>query len=311
MLNSHPRIAVPFESHFYTTFYEWRQWYGDLNRPDAQARLIDDILKTDVLSDWDTVPDRRATLAAIEKGDFHGVVDALLRTYAGHHGKQRWGEKTPDHAKCWKAVLAGFPSMQVVHIIRDGRDVALSWRNARFGPKHIHLLADRWVKYLNTMDELRDNLPADAYCEVRYEDLIADAEPVLRRVCEFLGEDYAPSMLTFHLNESGYPTDKTNNANLHKPVIKENREKWRTLLSSREKRLFEAVAGEELTRRGYARTVPDAATSRLEAFACKWIEHPPRRLWAMCRNTKGHRDSAIKLIIYLRLQARRLLGGSA
>ena len=308
MLAAHSHIAVPFESHLYNTFYPWRHLYGDLRRREARTRLIDDILRTDVLADWEPAPDRNATLAAIDTHDFHGVVDAIMRTYADSQGKRRWGEKTPAHAFYWQDLLEGFPCMQVIHIIRDGRDVALSWYGARFGPKHFYLLAQRWVQYLKTMDALRDALGPDAYCAVHYDALLEQPESTLRYVCEFLQEPYDPAMLEFYRNKAAYRTDRRNLENLRKPIMNDNREKWRSSLSPRQLRLFEAVAGDELERRGYPRAVPDARVGSLEALACRWIEHPPRRLWSMLSNTKGHRDAWIKLKIYAGLHLRRLLG---
>jgi len=35
------------------------------------------------------------------------------------------------------------------------------------------------------------------YHEVRYEDIVNDPEPVLRRVCEFIGEEWTPGLWSF------------------------------------------------------------------------------------------------------------------
>lgn len=304
MIDAHPRIAIPYESHLYNTFYPWLRYYGDLSRRPAQERLLRDIFNTDVFRDWDPQPDLERTLTAIRRPDFHGVVDAILRTWAQGRGKARWGEKTPGHAFWWPQLLQGFPNLQLVHIVRDGRDVAVSWKRARFGPKHTLLLARQWQEYLQVIESFRAALPQDAFFQVRYEDLLADPEGVLRRLCRFLGEDYSPQMLAFYKGAADYRTDRSNLENLKKPLLAQNRDKWRKQMSARELRLFEAVAGRTLERYGYERALPQARLYPLEAFACRWIEHPPLKAWAMLKNTKGQIDAWRRTCIYLRLRLR-------
>ncbi len=41
-------------------------------------------------------------------------------------------------------------------------------------------------------------LGGDRYIEARYEDLVRDPEPVLRRICEFVALDFDPAMLTYY-----------------------------------------------------------------------------------------------------------------
>jgi hypothetical protein len=52
MLNSHERLALPYESHVFNNFYAWLKDYGSLATVDGRTQLIDDILTTDVMQDW-------------------------------------------------------------------------------------------------------------------------------------------------------------------------------------------------------------------------------------------------------------------
>ena len=47
--------------------------------------------------------------------------------YLAKRGKQRWAEKTPGYTFHLDFIAELFPDAQYVHVIRDGRDVALSW----------------------------------------------------------------------------------------------------------------------------------------------------------------------------------------
>jgi hypothetical protein len=125
--------------------------------------------------------------------------------------------------------------------------------------------------------------------QVRYEDLLAEPERELRRICAFLGEPFDRAMLTYYRDESAYPTDQHNLDSLRKPVLWNNREKWRAGLTPRELRIFEAIAGAELERYGYERVVPGARISPFESLSCRYFENPPRRALAMLSNRQGHR----------------------
>ena len=299
IIGCHPRIAVPFESHLYNTFYPWLKYYGDLKLKQNQERLIDDILSTEVMRDWTPCLNRQTILEAIKRFDFHGIVDSIMCSWAKTQGKTRWGEKTPAHAFYWQAILSGFPDLQVLHIVRDGRDVALSWKRARFGPKHIYPLARGWVKYLETVEKLRTVLTEDSFLEVRYEKLLSEPKPVVRNICTFLGEEFTPKMLDFYKVSAPYPTDWQNQKNLSKPPLTSNKGKWHNEMTSNELRIFEALAGSALERYGYQKQLELSRISRLEIMRFKYLEHPPLKILAMLKNRKGHIDGMRKLRIYL------------
>ena len=296
MLGSHPNLAVPYESHLYDSIFPIVQRYPEPCRPSVRTRLVSEILRTEHVRRWTPAPSLSATLAAIQRYDFHGIVDGLMRAWAGSQGKSHWGEKTPQHTLCWRTISAGFPRLQVIHLVRDGRDVALSYKTAFFGPKHVYPLARRWRDYLAAAEEARASLGEKAFLQVRYEDLVTNPEPELRRICSFLGEEFAPSMLTFHQDGRSFlHADQRNARNLRLPVMSENIGKWRTGMTPREVRIFEALAGPSLEPYGYPRTVSHPRVSTWEGLSCRYLEHPPQRLSAALRNREGYRLALDKL----------------
>ena len=50
---------------------------------------------------------------------------------------------------------------------------------------------------------------------------------ILRKNMSFFGEEFEPSMIEFYKNKADYKTDIQNMKNLKKPIIKDNKEKWR------------------------------------------------------------------------------------
>ena len=84
---------------------------------------------------------------------------------------------------------------------------------------------------------------------MRYEDLVAQPEEVLRRVADFLELPYAPEMAKFHEGRVRYkPGQSAKKAWL--PATPGLRD-WRSERSPREIELFEALAGDLLSDLGY------------------------------------------------------------
>ena len=304
MLGSHPGIAIPYESHLYNRVYPLVRRAGMPADAQGIACLVKELLRTQYIREWTPPPTLEATLAALERPDFHGIVDAILRSWAAGQGKRRWGEKTPQHTLWWRTIRAGFPDLQVIHLVRDGRDVALSYRAAPFGPTHVYHLARRWVRYLDTAAEAEGALGSGAFLTVRYEDLLREPEAVLRRVCDYLGEEFTAEMLSFHRDPVAYPTDPRNEDNLRRPVLTDNAEKWRKAMSDRDVRIFEALAGSALEDQGYTRAKPDAAISPTERLSCLLLESPPRRALSLLRNRQGHEHALEVLRLRLALRYR-------
>ena len=69
------------------------------------------------------------------------AIAAVFEAYAAERGKRRWGDKTPLYMQHLPLLERLFPSARFVHLIRDGRDAALSYlavpegiMTARLGP---------------------------------------------------------------------------------------------------------------------------------------------------------------------------------
>ena len=295
MLNQHPNLAVPPESHLYNTFYPWLGYYGSLAVPQNRATLVADIVASGPLRDWSPRLRADEVLRHIDGDSFGAVVDGVMRAWAAKQGKGRWGEKTPGHAHYWGPISADFEGVPVIHVVRDGRDVAMSMIEARFGPKSIYSCAMGWREYLHKIEDVRSRWPRQLFFEVAYEDLLDNTKRVLKEVCDFLGERYAPEMLGYYHDTSPYPTDVRNRENLSKPVIVENKQKWRSRMSRDEVRVFEAVAGDALVRYGYARAIDDPVMSKGEMWFRRYLEAPYRRSIARFKDRKGQKERLILL----------------
>ncbi|MGL5853446.1 MAG: sulfotransferase family protein [Phycicoccus sp.] len=125
-----------------------------------------------------------------------GFVESVLGDYARSKGKERWADKTPRYALKLPLVMRIFPDAQVVHVIRDARDVAVSHRK-RFGYWSCVKSTVKWPRYVGTVRAAARELPADTYREVRYEELVGAPEATMRGLLEWLGEEWDPAVLDF------------------------------------------------------------------------------------------------------------------
>jgi len=309
ILNRHPRIAIPFESHVLNTFMPLLERYGDLGDIRNLEQLVTDILSTYYFRHWQPPPDRNAILAAVRRPVFADVFDAIHTTWARAQGKARWGEKSPQHVEYWQVLRGMYPRAQVVHIVRDGRDVALSLLGARFGPKTAFMAAHYWRDYLLQVESVKREIDAADLFELTYEDLVRDPDTQVAALCSFLDEPYSETLLRYYETEERYPTDARNERNLLKPILSDNTGKWKDALSRSEVAAFEAVAGDMLTKYRYERHFPSARLSAARAWYLRWIQSPPRRLVAMAKNRRGYVETWILLRIRGRLWLRHLRPG--
>lgn len=176
------------------------------------------------------------------------LIAGLFEKNAQGEGKVRWGDKTPYYVLHIPTLLEWFPDAQIVHLIRDGRDVALSLfgRQHDFGVYNVYHAAKYWQHYVERGHELGSTLDPHQYYELRYEDLLAEPENSMQKLCAFLGEEYSSTLFDVRPVENPGKTPL-----VHQPIKAENAGKWRQKMSTWQIRIFESVASDTLRRFGY------------------------------------------------------------
>jgi hypothetical protein len=199
---------------------------------------------------------------------FPDAVRAVYGAYARQHGKQRYGDKTPIYILHLPLIASLLPEVAFVHVLRDGRNVALSLLNAGWGPQRWEHAALHW-KLQVERGRAAGRALGNRYCELRYEDLLDDPGAEARTLCRFLGLEFEDSMLRYFegaaslLSAEPYPHE---HENLRLPPTKGLRD-WRTAVPAKEVAQFEALAGDLLTDLGYPRAVPNLPLpARMRAY---------------------------------------------
>lgn len=111
---------------------------------------------------------------------FAGAMRCYYRQLHAASGKPRWGMESPPCITDMEAVQQVFPEARFIHMIRDGRDLALALP-AEISPEDA---AGRWIWTIAQARRQAQNLPH--YREIRYEDLLAAPGKVLDEICDFL-----------------------------------------------------------------------------------------------------------------------------
>ena len=308
MLNSHSAIAVPDETKIFQTFVPLLPAYGDLRQPKRLQRLVDDVLAWRCVRRLPGPPDRDAVLAHVAQPELGAVFEAVLAVWAEQQGKACWGDKTPNNLYFWPFIEASFPRAAIVHIIRDGRDVALSQIKAPFGPKTMAAAAERWVRFVTRIRAIGERFGPNRYVEIRYENLLVRPRETVTQVLRILGRPFDPAVLQFHLDARPVDTDPVNDANIQRPLLTDNSGKWRSGVDRHSIEIFEAIGGALLEACGYSRVTTAAPMSPVERALRRYVEHPPPKTLAMLRNRSGIAWGLERMGIRWRLVADRLRG---
>jgi hypothetical protein len=243
ILDGHSRLSIPPESHFVVALDR---------RGDRGLVTVDDILAHPRWEHWDIDDDEvRRAVETRRPTAYAELIRTVFECYAASRGKVRWGDKTPGYVSYIPRLLRLFPEAQIVHIIRDGREVAASMVEQPWGPKRAVVAAYRWRRKVGAGRRAGRRLQPDQYLELRLEDLIAAPELVVRRLCAFLDESFEPEMLDYPARAPAmFPPDDTGTRHVREPLGADIRD-WRARLSAREQRAVGAVCHRQLTRLGY------------------------------------------------------------
>lgn len=264
MLDAHSDMAIPYETHFipqaaracdraanpYTAFHRVATGY----RTWADHQVNEDEL--------------RERIASIEPFDLGEALRVFYKMYAERFGKARWGDKTPQYLRHLNLIRDLLPESRFVHVMRDGRDVALSTSNLWFGPDSVEENAKWWKTWIEDARQQAQHL--ELYKEIRYEDLVTDPEAVLKDVCTFLELPYEAKMLDYHrtadsrMRELDWDVPASKNKPLvrgvdrtgihsltSEPPQKNRAGRWKREMKREDRKRFEDIAGDMLRELGY------------------------------------------------------------
>ena len=287
MLFAHSALVITPETHWIPRCYLQRTGLDDDDR--INTRLRDYLYSYEKFSNF-RIP-RHVTDALFERRPrltYDKFVSELFDLYGATKNKTLVGDKTPGYARHMPLLARLWPQARFLHIVRDGRDVALSvlnWKRSsrnvgRFSTwqdDKISTIALWWESFVTAAQRDGTNLGSKRFLEIRYEDLLAEPLPVCQQLCEFLAlDDEAANMVDFHRGKTRKSSSGLSAKKAWLPLTPGLRN-WRSELPSDEIAKFEALCGDLLSRCGYDRhidSIDRAALDHAERFRRRFAADP-------------------------------------
>lgn len=257
MLNAHPLLAIPPETHFIPSVAR-----ACAEAEDPRTCFIDGVLRS---RNWSlmALDERmlREQVSALDPFTVSEAIRGFFELYASQQGKTRWGDKTPMYAGHMELIQDQIPEASFIHIIRDGRDVSLSALPLmrRQNPEAtLEDAARYWVRRVTATR--RKSAKVRNYLEVRYENIIQNTEPELRRICEYINLAWDPVLLRYYAQkQEEQPNGKVATSTpTRAPERRENlppdptrMHRWQSDMSHEELAGVEAITGTLLAELGY------------------------------------------------------------
>ncbi|MDQ3572074.1 MAG: sulfotransferase [Actinomycetota bacterium] len=269
MLDAHPDLAIPPETRFVPRLINAARG-GRASADDLAGLLAAERNWADFGLDAKHLAERFRKQPRLDPAT---VVRSFYHAYAERFGKSRWGDKTPPYGRRAPMIASAVPEAHFVHVVRDPRAVVASWLEFRAGRGDDPLTPAHWAEvWVATVVETRVKAQrVERFTEIRYEDLVTDPEPTLRRICDFIDLPFAGEMLSYHETAAerlaelsvGLPAGREQPARsaadrigphelLAEPPRLDRIESWRNALTPSESRAVEEVARDLLADLGYS-----------------------------------------------------------
>ena len=220
MLDHHPQIAFHSEFEFAVDYFRGNNW--------PLLHRYYECLETDRLF-------QSSNFELDFSLSYPQLVNSFLVQKRERTGKSFVGATVHRH---FARLLQIWPDARFIHIVRDGRDVARSCINMNWAG-NVWTGSDRWLEVEQLWSQLKETISPERYTEVRYETLITEPAKTLTSLCNFIGTDYDPAMLSYWQTTT---YDLPNSQLLWQ---------WKRKLSPREIQLVEARIGNMLVKHGY------------------------------------------------------------
>jgi len=213
--------------------------YGDLCQQENFQRLLLDLGRDEFFSILERNYSVTIDWHHLEAGptSFTAATLGILQQIAAQTGKSRIGSKYPVFGRHLDLLNRLFPDCRIIHVIRDGRDCAMSHRHVTWGHQNACAAAVHWRKYINVTRNAAQAMPG-RYLEIRYEDLISNPETSMAELEQFVTGAPAGPVTTRFMSDA-------------KQLKPEKIARWREAMSLRDQAIFDGVAADMLESCGY------------------------------------------------------------
>jgi len=257
MLDQIDGVVAPHPPHILITFIELLPLYGNLEKKENFAHLVDDVcswIENNPVPWEGVVFDRNEIQKKCISPTLIEVFRLVYEKAAEARNAKYWSCKSMANTHFFEKLEELRPAPIYLYLYRDGRDVALSFKKAYVGEKHIFSIAKKWNEDQEKSLEICEKVPKERVVKIRYEDMLADSEKTIRDICKVLKIPFQNKFSSYYKSKEATNTSIAGEMwqNLSKPIMKDNFNKYRTGLTKEEIEIFESIAGNSLKALGYS-----------------------------------------------------------
>jgi hypothetical protein len=238
--------------------------FGSLKKRGNRERLLKTWLRTKSFRRTGLNADILSSRILNECNGGPDFIRTVMEAVAQSQRVPRWALYDPDNVLHIEKLKASIPNALFLHIVRDGRDIALSlkkmggfrplpWQRSRTGSLLATALYWEWI--VRNGREGGQKFPAD-YMEIRYEDLVTTPDQSLQRIGKFLEHDLDYG----RIRSVGLGRLSESNSSFREERVEERISpvgRWKQRLSRAEVGAIEATVGDCLEETGYSLSLPE------------------------------------------------------
>jgi len=271
ILDKHPNIFMPGETHYFLDIYAQKDSIGDLSRNDAKEEVLQRLLSIYKRYNEPKDQERIDKLFADENNlkkiteaadNYNTLFSKFMDIQLTEIGKLRWGNNAPKDLFYIKEIISMFPDAKVILNIRDIRDFLGSYRDKwKITAKedvsrlkklyHPVITSMLWKSSMKQIRVARDIIPVENLLILPYEKLVATPEQTIKSLCNFLDEEFNPSMLNINSHNSS-ESQKSNG------IYSTAANSWKGRISDEEAWIAQKLAGKDMEKLGYQKESTNA-----------------------------------------------------
>lgn len=255
ILNQSSQISAHHPPHILTVFYPIIHRYGNLEQENNFRQLVNDVCRLIEVNPvkWGLDLNRNEIINCCNQPTLIEVFKVVYEMMAKKDQALYWCCKSMANVNFYKEIESNGLKPYYIHLVRDGRDVASSFKKTLVGEKHTYHLANKWKIDFLEAKEISHIVEKDRFLTIKYEALITHPMEVIIKINKFLDLNLDESVLHyFDSNES----KRTASAgfmwsNLTMPIMKNNTGKFIENLTTEDIKIFERIAGDILQENNY------------------------------------------------------------
>jgi hypothetical protein len=270
ILTTHSKIVIPPECGFIVWLHGKFGSWSSSEATDAKWKLqfLDELFACKKFDTWGLERNALDTiLTERQPDDYASLCATVYMAFALKQEKKPlvWGDKNNFHTSCLPVLSTIFPEARFLHIVRDGRDVACSYRevmqHSSLSPYSPHLateideIANEWSTNVLRVDNYLAGIEAARRRLIRYEDMVHDTAASIADICQWLGLTFEDEMLAVHEANRRMKLEPALTLDWKRrtlePVSAKTVGRYQNVLSASEKIRFTKLAGDTLAKFGY------------------------------------------------------------